>query len=82
MLTLRYQFPVYFIQSEWEVNKKHPDISLLERSPYVVKYQHLLELKYSKNSMGKQGFKLKLQEGHEQVRHYLQLPEITKLQQL
>lgn len=82
MLTLLYQFPVYFIQSEREMNRKYPDILLLERSPYAVKYQHLLELKYSKKSTGGQGFKLKLQEGREQVRQYLQLPEIAKLQQL
>ncbi|OQX02302.1 MAG: AAA family ATPase, partial [Thiothrix lacustris] len=48
LLALLYQSPAYFILSEREMDKKYPDIMLLERSPYQVNYQHLIELKYCK----------------------------------
>ncbi|OQX08069.1 MAG: AAA family ATPase, partial [Thiothrix lacustris] len=48
LLALLYQSPAYFILSEREMDKKYPDILLLERSPYQVNYQHLIELKYCK----------------------------------
>lgn len=82
LLTLLYQFPVYFIQSEREMNRKYPDIMLLERSPYKVKFQHLIELKYAKKGEGEKGWKAKQQEGIEQVQGYLLLPEIMKLKYL
>ena len=56
LLTLLYQTSVYFIQSEREMNRKYPDIMLLERSPIVVDHQHLIELKYSKQSDGEAGW--------------------------
>ncbi|WP_020396099.1 AAA family ATPase [Thiolinea disciformis] len=82
MLTLLYQSPAYFIHSEREMNRKYPDILLLERSPYKVNYQHLIELKYSKKSDGDKGWAQKKQEGIEQVKGYLQLPTIAVLKQL
>ncbi|MBK8455157.1 MAG: AAA family ATPase [Thiofilum sp.] len=82
LLTLLYQFPVYFIQSEREMNRKYPDIMLLERSPYKVKFQHLIELKYAKKGEGEKGWKAKQQEGIEQVQGYLLLPEIMRLKHL
>lgn len=82
LLTLLYQSPVYFIQSEREVNRKYPDILLLERSPYAVDHQHLIELKYSKKGDGEKGWEAKRQEGITQVSGYLQLPEMVALPKL
>ncbi|MBU0655277.1 MAG: ATP-binding protein [Gammaproteobacteria bacterium] len=82
LLTLLYQSPVYFIQSEREMNQKYPDIMLLERSPYEVPHQHLIELKYSKKGDGEKGWETKRQKGIEQVRGYLQLPAIAALPKL
>ena len=80
LLTLLYQFPVYFIQSEREMNRRYPDILLLERSPYAVNHQHLIELKYSKK--GDKDWDAKRAEGVAQVQGYLQLPEIAVLAKL
>lgn len=80
LLTLLYQVPVYFIQSEREINRKYPDILLLERNPIVLPRQHLIELKYSKKT--DKDWAAKRQEGIEQVQGYLQLPEITRLPKL
>ena len=55
LLTLLYQVSFYFIQSEREMNHKYPDILLLERSPFVVHHQHLIELKYAKKSDKEKG---------------------------
>jgi hypothetical protein len=82
LLTLLYQSSVYFIQSEREINRKYPDILLLERSPYKVDYQHLIELKYSKKSDGEKGWEAKRQEGITQVSGYLQLGGIATLMKL
>ncbi|MBK8453763.1 MAG: AAA family ATPase [Thiofilum sp.] len=82
LLTLLYQTQIYFIQSERELNRKYPDILLLERNPIAVPYQHLIELKYSKKSDKEAGWAAKKQEGIEQVQGYLQLPEIAKLKDL
>ncbi|WP_020395682.1 AAA family ATPase [Thiolinea disciformis] len=82
LLTLLYQSPVYFIQSEREMNRKYPDILLLERSPYEVNYQFLFELKYSKKSDKDAGWQAKKQEGIQQVQGYLQLPTIGALNKL
>jgi hypothetical protein len=73
---------VYFIQSELEVNNRYPDILLLERNPFKVNYRYLLELKYSKKSLGQQGLDEKKEQGIKQVQKYLQLPEIKKLANL
>jgi hypothetical protein len=80
LLTLLYQFPVYFIQSEREMNRRYPDILLLERSPYAVNNQHLIELKYSKKT--DKDWDSKRAEGIAQVQGYLQLPEIAALAKL
>ena len=82
LLTLLYQTQVYFIQSEREINRKYPDIMLLERSPITVEHQHLIELKYSKKNAGKQGWEAKKQEGLNQVQGYLQQPDIIAIPKL
>ncbi|QTR46841.1 AAA family ATPase [Thiothrix litoralis] len=82
LLTLLYHSPVYYIQSEREMNHRYPDILLLERSPYAVPHQHLIELKYAKKSEGVKGWEAKREEGITQVQGYLQLPEIAALPKL
>ena len=63
-----------------EVNKKYPDIMLLQRSPFDVNYQYLLELKFSKKK-NKDWEQKKLQ-GIEQIRGYLKLDDIKDLKNL
>jgi hypothetical protein len=85
LLTLLFQSPVYFIKSEPELNRHYPDILLLERSPFEVKHQHLIELKYCKQSERQKSPELwqrKLEEGIGQVRNYLQLPDVKALSRL
>ncbi|WGZ94338.1 MAG: AAA family ATPase [Candidatus Thiothrix putei] len=82
LLTLLYQSSVYFIQSEREMNRKYPDIMLLERNPIAVDHQHLIELKYSKQSDGTAGWAAKRQAGIAQVQGYLQLPTLAALPKL
>ncbi len=82
LLTLLYQSPAYFIQSERELNRHYPDILLLERSPYKVNYQHLIELKYAKKSGKTTVWEAKRAEGIAQVQGYLQLPNIAALPKL
>jgi hypothetical protein len=82
ILTLLYQSDVYFIQSEPEINNRYPDILLLERNPFKVNYQYLLELKYCKKGRGRQGWEEKKEQGIRQVQHYLELPDIKKLENL
>jgi len=82
LLTLLYQSPVYFIQSEREMNRRYPDVLLLERSPYEVDHQHLIELKYTKKSAGDAGWQSKREEGKQQVSGYLSLPAIAALPKL
>lgn len=82
LLALLYQSPAYFILSEREMDKKYPDILLLERSPYKVNFQHLIELKYSKKGDGDKGWEAKKQQGIQQVQEYLQLPSINALKNL
>ncbi len=82
LLTLLYQFPVYFIHSEREMGRKYPDVLLVERSPFAVNHQHLIELKYAKKGDGVAGWEAKKQEGIQQVQGYLQLPEIAALPKL
>ena len=82
LLALLFQSPAYFIQSERELNRHYPDILLLERSPYKVTYQHLIELKYAKKSGKSALWEAKRAEGIAQVQGYWQLPEIAKLRNL
>ena len=82
LLALLFQSPAYFIQSERELNRHYPDILLLERSPYKVTYQHLIELKYAKKSGKAALWEAKRAEGIAQVQGYWQLPEIAKLRNL
>jgi hypothetical protein len=82
LLALLFQSPAYFIQSERELNRHYPDILLLERSPYKVNYQHLIELKYAKKSGKTAAWEAKRAEGIAQVQGYWQLPEIAKLRNL
>ena len=79
LVTLLYQSEAYFIQSEPEVNQKYPDILLLERSPYAIKHEHLIELKFCKKTDRQKNPAIwdnKLQEGVAQVQGYLALPDI------
>jgi hypothetical protein len=80
LLTLLYQVSFYFIHSEREMGRHYPDVMLLERSPFAVNHQHLIELKYSKKT--KKDWAVKRKEGIEQVQGYLQLPEIAALPKL
>lgn len=82
LLALLYQSPAYFILSEREMNRKYPDIMLLERSPYKVQYQHLIELKYSKKGDKQIGWDTQKQKGVTQVQEYLQLPAVAALENL
>ena len=82
LLTLLYQFPIYFIQSEREMGRKYPDVLLVERNPFAVNYQHLIELKYSKKSEGETAWSAKRAEGIAQVQGYLQLPAIAAMPKL
>ncbi|QTR46909.1 AAA family ATPase [Thiothrix litoralis] len=85
LTTLLYQSPAYYIKSEPEMNRKYPDILLLERSPYAVQHQHLIELKYCKKSERQkqpQVWDDKRAEGIQQVQGYQQLPDIQKLDKL
>ena len=82
LLTLIYQTQIYFVQSEREMNRRYPDILLLERNPLKVPYQHLIELKYCKKTEKSAGWESKKQEGIVQVQGYLPLPDITKLRDL
>ncbi len=82
ILTLLYQSEVYFIKSEPEVNNRYPDILLLERSPYKVNFQFLIELKYVKKKEGKKGWHEKKEQGIRQVQQYLRLDELACLANL
>ncbi len=82
ILTLLYQSEVYFIRSEPEVNKRYPDILLLERKPIEVRYQFLFELKFSKKKDGAKGLESKRVEGIEQIRGYQELADISRLPKL
>jgi hypothetical protein len=82
LLALLYQSPAYFILSEREMDKKYPDILLLERSPYQVNYQHLIELKYCKKVDKQAGWDALKQKGIQQVEEYLQLPSVAALNNL
>lgn len=81
IVTLLYQSEAYFIQSEPEINQKYPDILLLERSPYAIKHEHLIELKFCKQSERHKNpnvWEEKLRQGIEQVQGYLQLPDLKE----
>ncbi|WP_339137055.1 MAG: AAA family ATPase [Candidatus Electrothrix sp. GW3-4] len=82
ILTLLYQSEVYFIRSEAEVNKRYPDILLLERKPIAVRYQFLFELKFSKKKEGDKGLEAKRAEGIAQIRAYQELADIRRLPKL
>jgi hypothetical protein len=82
LLALLYQSSAYFILSEREMDKRYPDILLLERSPYQVNYQHLIELKYCKKGDKQAGWDALKQKGIQQVEEYLQLPSVAALNNL
>ncbi|CAK8713641.1 AAA-ATPase-like domain-containing protein [Candidatus Electrothrix laxa] len=82
ILTLLYQSKAYYIKSEAEINRRYPDILLLERNPIRVNHQILLELKYSKKSRGPEEWKKKKDEGIRQVQEYLLLEDIRKMEKL
>jgi len=81
LLTLLNLSDLYFVKSEQEYNRKYPDIMLLERSPFKVNFQFLLEIKYYKKSQPQEKA-LKIQEGVEQVKGYLELDDIKELENL
>ncbi|WP_446008342.1 AAA family ATPase [Candidatus Electrothrix sp.] len=82
ILTLLCQSGVYFIQSEPEMNNRYPDILLLERNPFKVRYQFLFELKYSKKKDGAKGLEEKRAEGIRQIKEYQQLADIQQISDL
>jgi hypothetical protein len=77
-----YQSEIYFIRSEAEVNKRYPDILLLERSPFEVPNQFLFELKYCKKKDGEQGWQRKREQGVKQVQEYLDLEDVRSMPKL
>jgi len=81
LLTLLNLSDLYFVKSEQEYSRKYPDIVLLERSPFKVNFQFLLEIKYYKKSKPQEK-DLKIKEGIEQVKGYMQLQEIKELENL
>jgi hypothetical protein len=81
LLTMLYSVDAYFIKSEPEYEGKYPDIMLLFRSPYKLKYQFLFELKYYKKSKPKDR-ETKIKEGKEQIESYLKIKEIMELESL
>ena len=82
ILTLLYQSEAYFIRSEAEINNRYPDILLLERSPFTMPNQFLIELKFSKKKDGKKGWDQKKEEGIKQVLEYLELEDVRCLDKL
>ncbi len=84
LLTILNISDFYLIKSEMEVNKKYPDIMLLQRSPFDVNYQYLLELKFckKKDSGSKNGWEQKKQQGIKQIQGYLKLEDIKQLENL
>ena len=64
------------------MGRKYPDVMLIERSPFAVKHQHLIELKYAKKGDGDSAWEAKRLEGIAQVQGYLQLPAIAALPKL
>jgi hypothetical protein len=81
LLTLFNLSDLYFVKSEQEYSRKYPDIVLLERSPFKVNFQFLFEIKYYKKSKPQEKA-LKIKEGIEQVKGYLELEEIKELENL
>jgi len=79
LLTILNISDFYFIKSETEVNKKYPDIMLLQRSPFEVNYQYLFELKFCKKK--DKDWEQKKQQGIEQIKGYLKLEDIKALSQ-
>ncbi|MDU9047623.1 MAG: AAA family ATPase [Candidatus Electrothrix sp. Rat3] len=82
VLTLLYQSKAYYIKSEPEMNKRYPDILLLERNPIKANHQFLFELKYCKKKDGNRAWRKKKEEGIRQVEEYLRLEEIQGLRNL
>lgn len=78
LLALLYQFPVYFIDSEYTDAEHIPDIVLRYRSPFALQHQHLIELKYCPKSDGGETWEA----GVAQTKRYLQQPEIAHLAEL
>ncbi len=81
LLTLLNLSDLYFVKSEQAYSRKYPDIMLLERSPFKVNFQFLLEIKYYKKSQPQEKA-LKIKEGIEQVKGYLELDDIKELENL
>jgi len=84
----------YYIKSEPEYNHKYPDIMLLKQEPFDVKYQFLFELKWAKRGRRSSAttvtdvalqhrpykdWNTKKEEGINQIKGYLQLDEIKKI---
>ena len=80
LLTILNISDFYFIKSEMEFNHKYPDIMLLQRSPFDVNFQYLLELKFCKKK--DQDWQQKKQQGIAQIHGYLKLPDIKPLENL
>ncbi|PCJ15570.1 MAG: AAA family ATPase, partial [Candidatus Cloacimonadota bacterium] len=75
---------LYFIKSEYEVEKNYVDLVMLERSPFDVNYQFAIELKYIKKSTFEKVKNIlqdKTLEAKVQMQNYLQTRELSELSQ-
>ncbi|MCK6604009.1 MAG: ATP-binding protein [Ignavibacteriaceae bacterium] len=80
-ITLASLTQLYIIKSEAEAGGEYPDLMYLYRRPYEPNYQFLLELKYLKTNEEKKQSSVLLH-AKEQVRRYLNKPEIKQLKNL
>ena len=80
VLSLLSYMDYYYIKSEAEVSGKYPDIMLLKRNPFEeeIKSEYLFELKWARQGEEEK----RLEEGREQVKKYMCLPEIREKQDM
>ena len=68
---------VYYIKSEYEIDRKFLDVLLLKRPPFDMPYNVALELKYLPKSRESE-FETVKAEAIEQVKGYLAMPELEE----
>ncbi len=68
---------VYYIKSEYEIDRKFLDVLLLKRPPFDMPYNVALELKYLPKSREAE-FEIVKAEAIEQVKGYLAMPELEE----
>jgi hypothetical protein len=71
----------FTIANEQEVNRKYPDLMVLNSQNYSPRYQLLIELKYIKKEEAVKLSKVK-EAAETQVRGYMQLPDIKEISNL